>query len=119
MKPGAGQDRRNVGSFLDVRRDWELLTCAERGEFLRVRLIYPAEAPELTLDPVEVTVMVRVTRGEAAAANSVIGFDALNHVDREGDPGDPGGPIEFVGQVELGRSRVVDVGFSAKIVYRS
>src|SRR5829696_4664251 len=107
MEPGAAQYGRNVGRFLDIRPDRELLAGVERGELLRVPLFHQAEAAELAFNPVEVTVVVSVVGDEAVAADAVVGFDALDHMDGKGNLGDPGFPFEFVGEVELGRRRVL------------
>ena len=67
MKPGAGENRRNVGRLVDIRSGWKLLTCIERRELLRVELLDHAEAAELALDPVEITMVVSVARDKAVA----------------------------------------------------
>ena len=53
-------------------------------ELLGIELLDHAEATEFPLLAVEVAVVIRITSHEPVAANVVIGFDALDHVDREG-----------------------------------
>ena len=50
------------------------------------------------------------------AADVVVGFDPLDHVDRKGQLGQPGGSGSLVGQVELGGRGVLDAGFGAQVV---
>ena len=83
----------------------------ERRELLGVPLLDHAEAAELALLAVEVAVVVGVAGDEAVAADVVVGLDALDHMHREGQPGDPGLAVALVLQVELGGGRVAARGF--------
>ena len=93
---------------------WPLAVRAR--EFLGIELVDPAEAAELALDAVVEAVMIAVARDEAVAADAVVGLDALDDVDRERQPRDPGRAGRLVGEIELGRGRVVDPGLGAEIV---
>ena len=88
----------------------------ERRELLGVPLLDHAEAAELALLAVEVAVVVGVAGDEAVAADVVVGLDALDHVHRERQPGDPRFAVALVLQVELGRGRVVDARLGAEVV---
>ena len=57
----------------------------ERREFFGVQLLDHAEAAELPLLAVEVTVVVSVAGDEAVAADVVVGLDALDHMHGEGN----------------------------------
>ena len=119
VEPGLGVHRRHVRGGVDVGRRRELAARRERGELLGVPLLDHAEAAELALVAVEVAVVVGVAGDEAVAADVVVGLDALDHVHRERQPGDPGLAGALVLQVELGRGGVVDAGFGAEVVDRS
>ena len=95
------------------------IAVGQGGELLGVPLLDHAEAAELALLAVEVAVVVGVAGDEAVAADVVVGLDALDHVHRERQPGDPGFAVALVLQVELGRGGVVDAGFGAEVVDRS
>ena len=60
--------------------------------------------------------MIRLAADEAIAADVVVSLDAFDHVDREGQAGDPGGARSLIGQIEFGGRRVLDDGFGAEIV---
>ena len=115
VEPGLGVHRRDVRCGVDVVAP---ATCAvgEGRELLGVPLLDHAEAAELALLAVEVAVVVGVAGDEAVAADVVVGLDALDHVHRERQPGDPGFAVALVLQVELGRGGVVDAGFGAEVV---
>ena len=83
VKPGPGEHRRHVRSLIDVVACRETPALAERGELLGVPLLHHAEAAELALDAVEVTVVIGVAGDETVAADAVVGLDALDHVHRE------------------------------------
>ena len=78
--------------------------CAAGGqnvEILGIPLLDHAEAAELALDAVVVTVVVGVAGHEVVAADVVVRLHPLDDVDREGDAGDPGLSLLLVFQVEL------------------
>jgi len=60
--------------------------------------------------------MVGAVGDETVAANMVVGFDALDHMHVERQPGNPGFAVVFVPQVELSRGRVLDAGLGAEVV---
>jgi len=80
------------------------------GILLRVPLLHHAEAPELPFFAVEKTMVIGVAGDKAVAADMVIGFDALHHMHRERQAGDPWLAVALVLQIELGG------GFSTAIV---
>ena len=90
--------------------------ASERRELFGVPLLDHAEAAELALFAVEVAVVVGVAGDEAVAADVVVGLDALDHMHRKRQPGDPGFAGALVLQIELGRGRVLDAGFGAEVV---
>ena len=99
VEPRLGVYRR------DVRCDGEvacrnIATCEGR-ELLAIPLLDHAEAAEFTLLPVEVAVVVSVAGDEAVAADVVVRFEALDHMDWERQPGDPGIAVALVLQIEL------------------
>src|SRR5215203_3091656 len=118
MEPGAGQYGRNMGRPLDVVCVRGCVAGAQDGKLFGVELLYQAESAKLAFKPVEVTVVVSVAGNETVAADSVVGFDALDHVHREGQPGDPGLPCQFVCQVKPRGGDISHVGFSAQVVHR-
>ena len=116
VEPGLGVHRRDVRCGGDVVCRGNALLSVKGGELLRVPLLHHAEAAELALLAVEVAVVVGVAGDEAVAADVVVGLDALDHMHRERQPGDPGFAVAFVLQVELGRGGVIDAGFGAEVV---
>ena len=116
MEPGLGEHRRHVGGGVHVRSCGQRAAARERGELFRVPLFHHAEATELALLAVEVAVVVGVAGDEAVAADVVVCLDALDHMHREGQPGDPRLAVALVLQVELGGRGVLDDGFGAEIV---
>ena len=90
-----------MGGWIYVGRRGQATVGGQGGQLFGVPLLDHAEAPELALDAVEVAVVVGVAGGEAVAADAVVGLDPLDHVDREGQAGDPGS-AGVVLQVEPG-----------------
>ncbi len=114
--PGAGQHRRHVAGGVLVVAGGQRAGRGQRGERLRVRLLHQAKAAELALFAVEVAVVVGVGRHEAAAADVVVGLDALHDVDGEGQAGDPRPAGLPVLQVELRRGGIVEARLGAQVV---
>src|SRR5262249_20376301 len=59
---------------------------------------------------------VGVASDEVITADTVVGLDALDHMHRERQPGNPGFAVALVVQVELGRWRVMHRCLGTKVV---
>jgi len=94
MKPSAGEHGRHMRGFVDVgvcplTPALSPVSGGEGGDLFGVALLDHAETAELALGAVEVAVMVGVAGDEAILADGIKGLDALDHVHRERQPGDP------------------------------
>ena len=81
-----------------------------------IRLIDPPEAAKLTLDAVEITMVISRAGNEAVAADEIAGLDPRDNMHRERKTCDPGCSDLFVFKVKLRRRCVFDASFRAEVV---
>ena len=74
------------------------------------------KAAELALFPIKVAMMVAIAADKTVAADIVIGFDALDHMHREGQACHPRCERGLIRQIEVRRGDIVDTGLCAQIV---
>ncbi len=94
-------DWGHIGGSIRISCSRQRTVVRQCHALLCVPLLHHAEAAELALLGVEVAVVVGIAGHKDVTADMVVGFNALNHMDREGQPGNPGGAITFVLQIEL------------------
>jgi hypothetical protein len=97
-----GVDRRHAGGGVDVVACGEVIALVEGGECFRIKLLDHPKAAELPFGAVEVAVVVGRAGDEAGAAYMIVGLNALDHMHREGQPGDPRPAVPLVLQIEPG-----------------
>src|SRR5262245_58944429 len=103
MEPCLDVHGRHVRSIVYIA---PLRECAARGEpthLLSVPLLDHAEPAELSLLPIEVAVVVCVTRNKVVAGDVIEDLDSLDDVYRERQPRDPRPTVESVLNAEPGR----------------
>src|ERR1700724_1970057 len=89
VEPGLGVDRRYERSGIEIRGCRRLLGGGNTANLVRIPVFHHTEAAELALVAVEIAVVIAVAGDEAAAADAVVGLDALDHMDRERQSRDP------------------------------
>ena len=88
----------------------------ERGEVLDIELLHAPEAAELALDRVEAALVICVGRGERRAAPGVTHRHPPHHVHGERERAGPRPPGEPVGERELRRGGVLELGLQSEVV---
>ena len=115
MKPGLCVHRRHTGGSIPVvaRRELPVLQGAD---LLGIPLFHHPEAAKFALFAVEIAVVIGVAGDEAVVADVVIGLDPLDHMNREGQAGDPGLSGGLVLQIEFRRRCILNPCLCAQIV---
>jgi hypothetical protein len=86
------------------------------AKFFGVKLVNASESPELTLQTIEISMMVGVGGGEAIPTDQVICHYPSDHVHWKRQPRDPRRTSRFVREVKLGRRFVLELGLCSEIV---
>ena len=115
--PRLGEHRRYARRRVDVVADGERSRRHQAGDIFRIELIDAAEASKLAFEPVIKSVMIRVAADEAAAADLIVGLDALHDVDWKRQPGDPRRSRCLIRQIEFRRRCVFDARLRARMVH--
>src|SRR5262249_26561975 len=115
MKPRLREDRRNMGRSVNVRSA-DFLAFPQSVKLLRVQLFHHAKSTKLTLDSIEVAMVIRIVGDELVAADAIAGDDAVDNMYRERKTGQPRPAVAFVRQVEPRRRLVANVSLRAEIV---
>ena len=102
VEPCSGQNRRNVGRFINVGCRQNLITDAECAKLLGVPLLNHSKTAKLALCAIEVTVVVSVVCCKTVPTDPVANLHPFNYMHRERYPGDPGFPSFPVLYVEFG-----------------
>ena len=75
VKPGLGERGRHMEGRIEVG-GWRRLTrLGEDAKLLGIPLVDPPEAAKLTLDAIEIPMVIRRARDEAVAADEIAGLD--------------------------------------------
>src|SRR5215813_11702310 len=118
MEPSLCPNRRHKGRFIEIgcfRRDH----ISGDVTLFSICLLHHSKPAKLTLDAVEVTVVLLVPGYKPVAADTVVGFHSFNTMDRKWQVCDPRFALKFVLQIELRRWRVLHDSFRTKVVYCS
>src|SRR5688572_16379286 len=115
MKPGSGKNRRHMRDDVIVLASWESIAFVKRRKLFCILLFYHAEAAKLALGTIKVTMMIGVASDEAIAADVIVNFYSFQHMDREGQPSNPGFAGLLVIQIDLRRGRVMRPGLCPQI----
>jgi hypothetical protein len=108
VKPGLRVYRRHVRGGRDVVVPGPVAGRPERRQLLGVPLLHHAEAAELAIFAVEVSVVVRVAGDEAVAADVVIRVNPRHDVHWKRQARDPWPAGVSVFEVEAGGRGIVD-----------
>ncbi len=103
MKPGLGDHRGQVECTIDR---------------FGIALLYMGKAVELALYAVEVPVPVPISGDQGGVGNQIAAFRALDNVDRERQPRDPGTALGTILQIKLGRGGILDGALRPHVVVR-
>ena len=114
--PGDGLDRRLIEVVLIGDVGAGNVALHELAIGFYVPLLDATEATKLSLDPIEVAVMVTIGAGKLGLAPFVTNRDFFDAMDWEGQLGDPGCSGLLILQIKLGGRSIRDLGFAAEVV---
>ena len=92
------------------------IASSKGAKVFHIQLLDPAEASELSLNAVEIAMVIAVGAAESGAAPLVAGCDFADTVDRERQTRDPRGSGLLVLQIEAGGWGVFDFGGGTQVV---
>src|SRR5437660_113482 len=117
VKPGACSYRGLVEfGFLGLRSPQLLHADHVVGESLGILLFDQCKTPKFALDAIEIAMMIAKLGDKTLAADAIAGLNALDHLDRERKPGNPGKSGLLIGEIKCRGGRVIDKDFGTEVI---